>query len=168
MHQGKQQVVTPLGVLKKHSGKCLFEVVVYQIRGNKLIKRSYLLQGRNRCFCYFVHPRTCCTCCAAHRLVANWMSCLQCPGEGVCNGSVQPESGHPCLQGAPEGLPCADQGECPEEMETGEDVMNKNDVVKLTVASRLKEMTVCCLSFINRCAWWSAFKVKLHSRASLI
>ncbi len=107
---------------------------IYQVRGNKLIKRSYLLQGCNRCFCYFVRP---CSCCAAHRLAANWMCCLQCPGEGVCNGSVQPESGHPCLQGAPEGLPCADQGECPEEMEntwkqTREDVMNKNVVVKLT------------------------------------
>lgn len=41
------------------------------------------------------------------------MCCLQCPGEGVCHGSVQPESGHPSLQGAPEGLPGADQGECP-------------------------------------------------------
>lgn len=40
------------------------------------------------------------------------LSRLQCPGEGVCNGSVQPESGHPRLQGAPEGLPRADQGEC--------------------------------------------------------
>lgn len=38
--------------------------------------------------------------------------CLQCPGEGVCNGSVQPKSGHPRLQGAPEGLPRADQGVC--------------------------------------------------------
>lgn len=40
---------------------------------------------------------------------------LQCTGEGVCNGAVQPESGHPRLQGAPEGLPRPDQGECPEE-----------------------------------------------------
>lgn len=39
------------------------------------------------------------------------LSRVQCPGEGVCNGSVQPESGHPRLQGAPEGLPRADQGE---------------------------------------------------------
>lgn len=43
------------------------------------------------------------------------MSYVQCPGEGVCNGSVQPEPGHPRLQRAPEGLPRADQGECREE-----------------------------------------------------
>lgn len=40
---------------------------------------------------------------------------LQCPGEGVRNGSVQPQSGHPSLQRAPEGFPGADQGERPEE-----------------------------------------------------